>query len=205
MSEEAELEMLLRLMPPGMASDTRVDWDRMAGSWGRRFPAGYRRFIEAYGSGIVQDYLVVIEPEPAGEPYEEPTDGMREHTAFARNMWHETRKTPELEGTTPQLITWGVDSSADYLCWDASDQDSDRWPVLVYNRGDSLWRRYDCGMVAFLVRSLRADFPDLPFGDVSFWGRGSASYVTQTEYMRRLKEGLDPWTGEPDPDAGVSG
>ncbi|GGN90595.1 hypothetical protein GCM10011579_086620 [Streptomyces albiflavescens] len=54
----------------------------------------------------------------------------------------------------------GVDSSADILCWGASGEDPGIWPVLVYNRDDSLWSRYDCGMVEFLSRLLRADLDD---------------------------------------------
>ena len=38
MSETTDLETLLRLMPPVTPSDTQVDWDRLAATWGRQFP-----------------------------------------------------------------------------------------------------------------------------------------------------------------------
>jgi hypothetical protein len=204
MAEPSELETLLGLMPPVTDSDTEVDWDRMAESWGRPFPFAYRRFIEIYGAGSIQANLAISQPETKGPP-DDDADGMRADTALAEVLWAESRKAPDLSGATPRLITWGVDSSGDHLCWDATDEDPERWPVLVFNRGDSMWRRYDCGMVDFIVRVLQADFPECPLGDLSIWGRKSATFLTRSEYMRRLREGLDPCTGGPDPYAGMFG
>jgi hypothetical protein len=204
MPEPSELETLLGLMPPVTASDTDVDWDRMAQSWGRSFPLAYRRFIEVYGAGTIQANLTISRPEPKGPPGDDSGD-MRADTALAEVLWAESRKAPDLSGATPRLITWGVDSSGDHLCWDTTDEDPERWPTLVFNRGDSLWRRYDGGMVEFIVRVLRADFPECPLGDLSLWGRKSALFLNRSEYARRLREGHDPWTGEPDPYAGMFG
>jgi len=41
--------------------------------------------------------------------------------------------------------------------------------------------------------------------DLSLWGRRTAKYLNKREYMRLLRQGLDPWTGEPDPYAGMFG
>jgi len=195
MSETTDLETLLRLMPPVTPSDTQVDWDRLAATWGRQFPPTYRRFIEVYGAGTVQDYLVIVGPEAE--------DGMRADTEQAAELWREARRSPGLTGAEPRLITWGVDSSGDHLCWDASDQDPEKWPVLLYSRGDDMWWRHDVGMVGFLVRILRGDFPHNPLGDVRLFGIQEATYLTRSEYTRRLREGTDPWTGEPDEFAGM--
>ncbi|SOD84263.1 hypothetical protein [Streptomyces sp. Ag109_G2-15] len=58
-------------------------------------------------------------------------------------------------------------------------------------------------MVEFVSRLLRADFDECPLGDLSLWGRQSATFLTESEKQRLVKEGLDPWTGEPDPYAGM--
>ena len=82
--------------------------------------------------------------------------------------------------------------------------DPARWPVVVRDqRRRYLWRRYDCGMVEFLVRTLHARLDECPLGDLSLWGKASVTFLTQSEEQRRLKAGLDPWTGEPDPYAGM--
>lgn len=106
---------------------------------------------------------------------------MRAGTAFAEVLWRESRKEHNLRGATPRLILLGVDSSGDNLCWDASDPDPERWPVLLYNRGESIWRRYDCGMVEFIVRVLEGNVPDCPLGDVRLFGLNRAMFLTGTE------------------------
>lgn len=203
MPEPAELEALLRLMPPVTDSDTAVDWDQLAESWGRPFPMDYQRFIAVYGVGMIDDFMGLCMPEPWVEPPVGDNGDMRAGSALARVLWEEERKVPELEGTNPRLIVWAQDSAGDNLCWDATDPDPEKWPVMVYNRGEGVWRRYDCGMVEFLVRHLEGDFPTCPLGDVYLFGRRSAMFLTRTEYMRRLRSGVDPWTGEPDEFAGM--
>jgi hypothetical protein len=66
-----------------------------------------------------------------------------------------------------------------------------------------LWRRYDCPMVDFLLGVLRADFDECPLGGTNIWGNASVTFLPPSEEDRRLKVGLDPWTGEPDPYAGL--
>ncbi|WP_324786222.1 SMI1/KNR4 family protein [Streptomyces sp. H51] len=205
MTEMPERETLQRLMPPTVEPDVSVDWAQMGESWGKEFPSDYRWFIGLYGSGTVQNYLVVQEPEPKGDLPKSEFGGMLHETVNARNAWARGKKSPELVRAEPELIAWAADSSADILCWDASGDDPGAWPVLVYNRDDNLWSRYDCGMVEFISRLLRADFGDCPLGDLSLWGRQSAAFLTESEKRRLLKEGLDPWTGEPDPFAGMFG
>ncbi|WP_027946947.1 hypothetical protein [Amycolatopsis taiwanensis] len=99
--------------------------------------------------------------------------GMVQETGTAEGTWEDTRKSPELEGTFPYLTTWGVSSDADIFCWDATAEDPAGWPVLVFDRGDSMFSRYDCGMVEFLTRILRGDFPGSPLkGEVSSGVKG---------------------------------
>ncbi|HET9138691.1 hypothetical protein [Actinophytocola sp.] len=202
MSQGIEWETLQRLMPPRTGSDAVVDWARLSESWGRQFPADYRRFLDAYGTGEIQAYLSIVTPEPRDRPLSESL-GMAAETVNAEYAWAEEDKSPALVDTDPELIAWGVDASADLLCWDAFGADPDTWPVLVFNRGDARWRRYDCGMVEFLIRLLRADFDTCPLGGTDLWGIGSAVFLTPTERNRLRNEGLDPWTGKPDPLTGT--
>ncbi|UYQ65015.1 SMI1/KNR4 family protein [Streptomyces peucetius] len=201
MTETPGMQTLRQLMPPTAESDTQVDWALLGESWGKEFPGDHRQFIELYGAGNMGNYLSIVRPEPKGAQPE--SGGMLEETVNAVNAWDREQKAPGLEGASPELIAWGVDGSSDLLCWDASGGDPDRWPVLVFNRDDALWRRYDCGMTEFLVRVLRADFDECPLGDLSLWGKESAVFLNEREYDRLLEQGLDPWTGEPDPFAGM--
>lgn len=194
-----EWENLQKIMPPVTDCDGSVDWDRMSESWGREFPPDYQQFISLYGPGTIQNYLVIPLPEYKDGPLISPHSGMAQETKNAEAAWERDEKTPSLEGSHPNLIAWGVDASSDLLCWDASGNSPSIWPVLVRKRGDGLWRRYDCGMVEFLVSTLGGDFDECPLGDLSLWGKPSVLYLTKHEQHRLLAAGLDPWTGKPDP------
>ncbi|POX52531.1 SMI1/KNR4 family protein [Streptomyces sp. Ru71] len=176
MSTAADVDLLMRLMPPPADGGRTVDWDEMARSWGRPFPPDYMRFMEVYGAGVVQDFLVVVAPQPNGPLAEVGWDGMVEETGNAEDTWADAYKAPGLEGTSPRLIAWGAASSADLMCWDASGEDPAAWPVLVFNRGKIEFSRYDCGMAEFLTRLLRGEFPECPLGDVTLWERGEAAF-----------------------------
>lgn len=199
----ADVEALRRMMPPPVAPDLAVDWGRLHRSWGRKFPADYRQFVEVYGHGGVDGFLLIVRPEPRDAPRGVGTGGMAQETATAELLWTKVRKEAGLAGAAPRLVAWGVNSAADTLCWDAAGDDPATWPVLVCSRGDMLWRRYDCGMVEFLLRVLRADFDTCPLSDLSIWGVENATFLTPTEEERLREAGLDPWTGEPDPYAGM--
>ncbi len=203
MSAAADFQTLRELMPSTAPSDTTADWEALARSWGKEFPSDYRQFIELYGAGTIQEYLVVVTPEPRGRPHRNATGGMRHEAANAVEAWASTAKSPELADVSPELIAWGADASADILCWDASGDAPERWPVLVCNRDDHLWRRYDVGMARFLVRVMRGEFDECPLGGLVLWDKGGAKFLNEREYQRLLDEGLDPWTGEPDPYAGM--
>ncbi|MFF8382025.1 hypothetical protein ACF07V_38700 [Streptomyces sp. NPDC015661] len=196
MSGESVGEALRYLVPPPAEGGTPLDRDRMRASWGREFPADYRKFVETYGAGSVEGCLVIQQPAYKDAEPTSPYGGMLLETINAEAAWARERKSPQLEGTDPVLIAWGVTTSSDLLCWDASDGDPAAWPVLVRNRDDDLWRRYDCGMVAFLVRVLRAEFDECPLGDLTLWGRGPALFLTETEQKRLWARGVNPWEGK---------
>ncbi|PZG02317.1 hypothetical protein [Micromonospora deserti] len=159
--------------------------------------------MEVYGPGTIQEFLVIQEPEPKDAASGAGTGGMVSETTNAEMAWAEFRKESGLAEVEPLLIAWGVSAGADILCWDASGVDPDAWPVLVWNRDDTVWRRYECGMVEFLQRVLAAEFDECPLSGTNIWGVTSVKYLPFGEEMRLRKAGLDPWTGEPDPYAGM--
>ncbi|MFE7331239.1 hypothetical protein ACFU8W_41250 [Streptomyces sp. NPDC057565] len=58
------------------------------------------------------------------------------------------------------IVAWGVTSGADIYCWVTTDDNPDRWPVLVCGRHTNpTFQLHPFGMVEFLHRLL---------GDASF-------------------------------------
>ncbi|MFE3034492.1 SMI1/KNR4 family protein [Streptomyces canus] len=145
-----------------------MDWGTIEASWGTRFPSDYKDSVAADGEGAIDDYLAVMAPETHGEPgVETAHEGMQQESWNAEDMW---RAANSGESEIPRLISWGVDSSADILCWLATDSDPDKWPVVVWARGDARWTEYACGMLEFLCHLLRSEFDECPLGDTSLWG-----------------------------------
>ncbi len=159
--------------------------------------------MAVYGNGAIDGCLVIVPPEPKDAESDPSTGGMAVETADAEFVWADEPKEDRLAGVEPLLIAWGASADADILCWDASGDDPDAWPVLVWCRGDAIWRRYDCGMVEFLLRVLRADFDECPLSGGHLWGVATAKFLTHKEEIRLWKAGLEPWTGEPNPYAGM--
>lgn len=194
---------LRRIMPPHPGAGDAVAWGAIEASWGTRFPDDYKEFVAAYGEGAIDDYLAVMAPETHGEPgVETAYEGMQQESLNAGDMWRAAK--PD-EADFSRLIAWGVDSSADILCWLATDSDPNKWPVVVWGRIDARWTEYACGMLEFLCRLFRTEFEECPLGDVSLWGVGSPIFLHKKEEQRLRAAGISPWTGEPDPYAGMFG
>lgn len=156
------IDLLTRLMPPHPGAGDTVDWDPVERSWGTRFPGDYKEFIARYGAGAISDYLVVIPPESRAEKGAEPAfQGMEEETLNALQFWR--AKAPG-EAGRDRVIAWGIDSSADVLCWHVTGDDPDAWPVVVWNQDDVTWREYPCGAVEFLCRVLARSSTSAPSG-----------------------------------------
>jgi hypothetical protein len=197
------LDEVMRIMPSHPGVGDPVNWDVIEASWGTRFPDDYKEFTAKCGEGAVNDYLELMAPEAYVGPVGESSySGMQQESANAEDAWRTAR--PEAV-KVPRLITWGVDSSAEILCWLATDSDPNKWPVLVWGRGDARWTEYSCGMLEFLCRIFLAEFEECPLSDLSLWGAASPRFMHRAEERRLRKAGLDPWTGEPDPFAGMFG
>lgn len=129
-----------------------------------------------------------------------PSRGMRSGSGTGcprRRRLHVSAGTGEttraVSTNSPVLIVWGVDASANILCWDASGPVPEDWPVLVWRRGDHEWRRYQCGMAEFLRRTRRGELDANPFGDAALWRRQRVKFLSTEEENRLLDAGIDPW------------
>ncbi|SCK09835.1 hypothetical protein YUYDRAFT_00690 [Streptomyces sp. ScaeMP-e48] len=174
----------------------------MARSWGTDFPTDYVAFMSAYGVGGISDAFEVIHPDEFGV---RDSGGMAGETANARAVW--PAEFMPTEGPSPAkspVIAWGVTVGSDVVCWLTRGENPDQWPVVVVSRdGFSRWTSYECGMAEFLRRVFSGELEACPFSDATLWGTGVQKFVHWKEELRLLESGVDPWTGEPDPLAGI--
>ncbi|MFJ3859217.1 SMI1/KNR4 family protein [Streptomyces sp. NPDC090085] len=195
------VEGLLRVMPAGDGRDERVDWGAVERGWGTRFPSDYVAFMATWGAGGVDDAFSVVRPEA---PTEEFSQEMAGETANARALWRPGQESYGPGAGRLPVIAWGVSCGADIACWLTEGSDPDRWPVAVWKRhGRTPWTVHDCGMAEFLRKVFLGELADCPFSDASLWGAASPRFLHWQEEQRLCGLGIDPWTGEPDPYAGL--
>ncbi|MGW4028270.1 SMI1/KNR4 family protein [Streptomyces sp. NPDC004838] len=191
------LAPLAHVLPPSLGVDEQIDWPTAEARWGTRFPQDYMAFMSVYGAGSIGDGLGILMPLPKEYIQWDPGT-LEDETANARLVWE---KLGDREGTNIEpdhILAWGSTSGADILCWLTAGADPDSWPVLVcgrHTRDD--FTVFPFGMVEFLRRLLLKDIDPHP---ISIDLGNSPGFVHWLEEQRRFKAGLDPYTGEPDPD-----
>lgn len=190
-------QALLDMVSPHHGADEQVDWPAVQATLGTRLPTDYMRFMSAYGAGDIGE-LGIYAPLLA-EHYPQWNPGsIQEATGSFRDLWEMDGGVPSATADSSLVLPWGSGCNANELGWLMLDQDPEMWPVVVWRRhiryGDSHWALFDCGMVDFLVKMLRAEFPVCPLGDASLWGT-TAPFVHWREQQRRWLAGLDPMTG----------
>lgn len=202
MSVHPGVEALLRIVPDTHRGEERVDWAAARTELGTGLPSDYRSLLDTYGVGDI-DELVILPPLSVDVP-----DLQSWHigavTRGFRALWEEGGGVPGVTESAEAVLPWGTGCNANEMGWLTADADPDKWPVVVWRRhgggpaNPHHWAIFDCGMVEFLNRMMRAEFDECPLSDASLWG-SPGTFVSWREQRRRLVAGLDPMTGEPDP------
>ncbi|MES4905694.1 MULTISPECIES: SMI1/KNR4 family protein [unclassified Streptomyces] len=186
---------LAPLIPVAGGVDERIDWSEVEGIWGRRFPSDYVRFMEVYGAGLVSGEIVMLLPVPRPGTYTDGT-GLGDETENARLTWEMCGDDVDFEVDPGSIVAWGVTTGADIYCWLTTDEDPDKWPVLVCGRHTSpSFQVHPFGMAEFLRRLLGdAEFQE---ETISVTLPEEGSFVNWREQQRRLDADLNPATGRP--------
>ncbi|MEU5398820.1 SMI1/KNR4 family protein [Streptomyces sp. NPDC005963] len=195
------LQQLMDLMPPHEGAGDVVDWGLAEAEYGTAFPRDYRGFVEQYGAGTISEDVTVSIPRPRGARAEPLTlQRLPEDTISAPSMqgWQDPaqRASYRLE----DMLLWGQAAGADALCWVTTGDSPDDWPIAVWKRQSEGWAVYECGIVEFLLRVLRAEFDRCPLSDRSVWGDPTPRFLNFREEERLVEAGIDPWTGDRLPD-----
>lgn len=188
------LTRLLAAMPTDLGEDEQVDWNSLRSNWRTAFPSDCIAFMAHYGAGVIDDSFSVLVPN---RPDQVQLGGMAGETRNAQDLWH---------ASPARVLAWGVTVAADIICWRAAHADPDRWPVVVWRRQSSAprWLEFDMGMADFLCGMFFRDFEECPLSDATLWGNPTPRFIGNRQQQRLLDAGVDPWTGESDPYAGMS-
>ncbi|MFJ9247725.1 hypothetical protein [Streptomyces sp. NPDC101776] len=129
------LDELVRLLGPSTPprQPSADDWTETEAYVASALPADFKAFLDAYGTGLICDELVVFHPRGTTPLL----DRMRKiHETFAASR----RRSPTLHPFPfhPEpggLISWGYDHSGDEHFFRPCDQDPDHWKIVTYSHG----------------------------------------------------------------------
>lgn len=148
---------LSRVVPTAGGVDERIDWSEVEEIWGTRFPADYVAFMKVYGAGQLSGEVGILLPVPRPDVYRD-WDGLHSETANARGTWEMLGGRAALDVDPDSILAWGVTTGADIYCWLTTDDDPDRWPVLICGRHtEPAFQVHPFGMAEFLRRLLTDD------------------------------------------------
>ncbi len=178
------------LAPPSTPAGRPSDWQQVAESWNTAFPSDYRDFLDVFGAGTIDDYLVLATVlDHAPDARESTVGGL---TDVARSLHQEHSDWPyPVWPRNGGLICWGATIDSDVLYWDTTDSDPDRWPVVVRNReGD--FTRFDFGMAEFVLRMLGPS-GERPLESPRLYGAPNSRFLNRADERRIKAAGGDPW------------
>ncbi|TWF90341.1 hypothetical protein [Kitasatospora viridis] len=145
-----------------------LPWDLAQDVAGIQLPADYRAFVDLFGPGELRGELGIVTPRPlpgqpigAGALSRKVNELINDIGAAFKQMREDLPDLcpypvyPEPGG----LLYWAGNYNGDYCFWLTEGADPDRWPVVVWLRGEfpDGWHRYDMGMARFLLLALSGE------------------------------------------------
>ncbi|MFI9781805.1 SMI1/KNR4 family protein [Streptomyces sp. NPDC051956] len=155
MDRSNSVAALAQIVPPMHDRYEQIDWSEVEVAGHTRFPSDYVQFMQMFGAGTISDTIVVLRPTSGGGGPSSREPSMEVETENARCTWEMDGDEADFDMDPASIVAWGATSGADMYCWVTTDDDPDRWPVLVCGRHTSpLFQMHPFGMVEFLHKLL---------------------------------------------------
>ena len=153
------LAELLALIPaPKNPDSASGNWEEAEAELGIRFPADFKLFIAAYGSGRILTGLELYNPlTSAGrKSIADDLDALQEKRESHEYLWpiH-----PEKSGMLP----WGNDWNGNIFCWLAKGS-PDQWPTGSLGHGEDEPVSDNVNVTTFLYNYARNQYPEMQGG-----------------------------------------
>jgi len=150
------LSELKAMVAPPSGVAPRADWSDVEEAVGIQLPTDYRRLVDEYGGGYIDDYLYLLEPRCRNQYYDLAEAGA-ERTEALQYLWDggEARPAELAAGTEVRVYPWATTDNGEALYWLVIPGTSpDDWIVMVNEARGPRWERFDVGCLDFLVNVL---------------------------------------------------
>lgn len=137
----------------------RVNWDDVERHLGHQLPSDYRHLVEAYGAGIVDRFLWILQPQSRNEHLD-----MRRQTRARLESLKQSRNEGEaipydIDSSHGHLIAWAVTDNGDCYFWRRTSLElPESWTIVVNEARGPRWEEFNGSATAFLVALLSGRF-----------------------------------------------
>jgi hypothetical protein len=156
------------ILPPATPPRS-PDWARVESALGTPLPDDYKQLVEAYGGGVFDETIWLLEPDCADDDYDLVAQTQERDEVLAELWGAGEPKPPELEADGARVIPWAnIDGSGHYLYWLVlPGRKPAEWTVVLNEGRGPEWERYSLPCAEFLVGVLTGAidsfyFPDFP-------------------------------------------
>ncbi|WP_170837524.1 SMI1/KNR4 family protein [Actinopolyspora xinjiangensis] len=176
------LDRLKSVLPPPEVSLDPVDWAAVEQALGLRLPSYYKEFMDTYGGGTIEDFLIIYR---FADNIEGTLEIWRSEMRRVRYFWDEVPEWATLEEGRENILPWAntIDDDVCYLLMEPRE-DPEQWCVVSRDE-DMEWSVFEGSMVEFLVEvvSGRRREPWMPrdFPGDSPWFKTTAQYLADTD------------------------
>ncbi|MHC5905292.1 SMI1/KNR4 family protein [Streptomyces sp. S6] len=151
----SDLTCLTELLPHPRLVAPATDWATAETTLRTSLPTDYRALITTYGAGLIDNYLLLLEPGCPDDVYDQLKISAEREEANS-SLWQYDDKPTELEPDGNRLICWATTDNGEYLYWLVQPgDDPDSRPILI--NSDSDWERHDMTTTRFLASVLAGD------------------------------------------------
>ncbi len=139
-------------MPPPRvpAFGDRFDPRATAETLGVELPSDYLAFVNPYGAGNVDDFLLVLMPGSENRYVDLCRQAAAQGAVLKQLVAQDLPRTCLPFPSPGGLLPWAITDNGDVCFWRTGDPDPDRWSVVVCDGKMLEWEAFDGGMAQFL-------------------------------------------------------
>ncbi|MCK1798666.1 SMI1/KNR4 family protein [Streptomyces sp. XM4193] len=134
-----------------------MDWGRVEAGIDSSLPRDYKELIDSCGGGLIDEYLLLFEPDSGHRAYDLKR-AFDQRTEANEILWDLEPPPPEVTENDARLIPWATTDNGEYLYWAAvKGVPPEEWRVLINDASSTLWETYDMTCTEFLASALNRD------------------------------------------------
>ncbi|MFJ9836498.1 SMI1/KNR4 family protein [Streptomyces sp. NPDC101169] len=141
------------------------DWAAARTALRTDLPADHKELIETYGGGLVDGYLLLLEPNCPNGVYD-LLKTSAERAEAHDSLWRFEDKPDQMRTPGSRLVCWATTDNGEYLYWLVRpDDDPDTRTIMINSESGEDWERHDMTVTRFLAAVLAGEIRSEILGD----------------------------------------